>query len=160
MTQHPFLTWEFLNQMVIAAAGDGARNMVGLLLRQGADPNYGNGAALIAAAEAGHARVVDFLVHCGARVESQNHRALSNAATNGHAMAVKILLEAGADVSIHEHGPYRDAMARGDYEVAGLLRMAGSYDPREPRSLEEDRREIVNAASRREHFRAACTPRP
>lgn len=159
MTQEPSLTWEFLNEMTVAAAGDGASNMVGLLLRQGADPNYADGAALIAAAESGHARVVDFLLHCGARVNSQDHRALREAAARGHAMAVKILLEAGADVSIHQHGPYCDAMARADHEVAGLLRMAGSYDPREPRSLEADRREIVDAVTRRENFRAACAPR-
>lgn len=156
--QPPFPMKDFLNDLLVSAAGDGAGRMVGTLLQYGADPNHRGGAALIEAAREGHAEIAYSLLCAGARVDAHNQSALCAAAYNGHVRTVKLLLEAGADLSVHQHGPYREAVQRGDRSVAALLRQAGSYDPLQKRTNEESRQEIVESGLRRQEFEAAAAP--
>jgi ankyrin repeat protein len=102
--------------------------MVRLLIRFGADPNAGGGAALAAAKSAA---LVEALLDGGAIPQPSTWATLVKMAGAGEVDAVRLLLEAGADPCGESGGmtPLAAARAWEHGEVVSLLEQYGAADP-------------------------------
>ncbi|MFC9999098.1 ankyrin repeat domain-containing protein [Nocardia sp. NPDC127526] len=109
------------------ACAMGDSEMVRVLLRFGADPLAGPDRPLHAAAEYGRAEIVGMLLYEGVEVDFRDgagRTALHVAAANGQSGVVMFLLAAGADrdlVNKRGRTPAQEAMAQGHFGAAMLL---------------------------------------
>ena len=120
-----------------AAVAAGQREMVDLLLRNGADvefaPGLGDGSPLIAASLRGDLALTRLLVEHGAEVNQHvvgDDTPLINAAQRGSLPVLRFLLRRGADpwlegdydyVLGERRTAFNQARARGHEEIAGML---------------------------------------
>lgn len=86
-----------LDSALREAAESGYKDVVGLLLKAGADVHASNERALRYAVKNGHKDVVELLLKAGADVHADDDCALYLAAENGHKDVVELLLKAGAN---------------------------------------------------------------
>jgi ankyrin repeat protein len=112
---------------LMAAARNGAREAVVLLLSTGADPNAAGESdrtALMVAAEAGHAQIVKDLLEAGAKpnaATTSGRTALMMGAAGKEPDVVILLLSAGADPSVKDAAGRRAIdLASGRSDSSGL----------------------------------------
>ncbi|KAJ5982454.1 hypothetical protein N7451_012554 [Penicillium sp. IBT 35674x] len=115
---------------IIWASLNGYKNIVQLLLENGAEVNaqggkFGN--ALQAASSGGHDKIVQLLLENGAEVNAQGGKfgnALQAACSGGHDKIVQLLLENGAEVDAQSEwseNALHIASSRGDDKIVQLL---------------------------------------
>ncbi len=83
----------------------------------------------------------------GADIRHDNDMPLRVAAAHGRTAMVQMLLDGGADYSVHDHQALRDAEENGFYETAGVLRHAGSHNPRVRGDFERSMADRIAAES-------------
>ena len=116
------------------ATQEGRADVVALLIREGADPDYTtNRTVLHEAAALGHAAVVDTLLARGAAidpVDSDGHSPLTLAVSNDHFDVARTLMAAGAVQNLPRQagGALRWALHRSEVDLAMALLGAGA-DP-------------------------------
>ena len=110
------------------AAAYSIPEIVQLLLRRGADPNYGNGIlAIHLVAERGSLSILNLLLKAKADFEAKDDKGRSPlmvAVANNHLTLVERLLEQGAKIDVIDHGgttPFHIAVAKGFHEITDLL---------------------------------------
>jgi ankyrin repeat protein len=115
---------------LVAAAGNGDKGRVSVLLDEGVEPTtldgYGN-SALSSAAENGHLDIVQQFIPL-VDIDQQNtdgFTALHKAASSNHPQVVQTLLQAGANPNIRSYGPrnaaLHNAAAKGYTSVVQVL---------------------------------------
>ena len=115
-----------LDSALREAAESGYKDVVGLLLKAGADVHADDDCALYLAAENGHKDVVELLLKAGANVHTCTDLALYYAAKNGHKDIVELLLKAGANVHANNDSALYWAAEKGHKDVVELLLKAGA----------------------------------
>jgi ankyrin repeat protein len=80
------------------SAKNGWLEVVGILLKYGANVHGNDDDALKWSAENGYVKVVDLLLKYGANIHAGDDFALRNSANNGHIDVVKLLLDHGANI--------------------------------------------------------------
>lgn len=112
---------------LILAAENGNKDIVELLIKNGADPSAKHNEALLRAAERGHTEVIKLLLENGVAVDpasGNDFSALMRAAKFGHIDTVKFLLAAGAQVNaqnIMGITPLSEAAQEGHTQIVRLL---------------------------------------
>ncbi|KAL5592674.1 hypothetical protein FOBRF1_013700 [Fusarium oxysporum] len=123
---------------LVLSAEEGHKEMVKLLLDNGADVNAQGGGlygtALQGASTEGHEPIMKLLLDKGADVNAQveeHGTALQGASAGGHEPIVKLLLDNGADVNAHGGGLYGTALqaaaVEGHEQIVKLLFDNGAY---------------------------------
>ena len=117
---------------LLTASWSGNKEIVELLLANGADVNYETDAyfytALMRASGQRHAEIVRLLLNYGANVNAEDDwqlTSLMRAAESGHFEVVRLLLERGADASLRDdRGKTALELAEesGHFEVAEFIR--------------------------------------
>ncbi len=120
------------NTALLTASWSGNKEIVELLLANGADVNYETDAyfytALMRASGQGHAEIARLLLNHGANVNAEDDwqlTSLMRAAESGHFEVVRLLLEHGADASLRDdRGKTALELAEesGHFEVAEFIR--------------------------------------
>ena len=122
------------------AATKGHVEMVGLLLKKGADLAVSNNSGwtpLHSAANEGHVEVVELLLEKGADLAVPNSDGMTpvySAATQGHIEVVRLLLDKGANLAVRKDNgwtPLNSAANNGHVKVVELLLKKGA-DPAVP----------------------------
>ena len=123
--------------VLLLPAGNGASNILKLLLESGADVDSTDAletTALMCASYLGHVENVRILIGHGAQIDAKDasgYSALMYAANAGHTDCVSTLLRAGADVNARDkdgNTPVAFAAQHGSSEVVNLL-IARGADP-------------------------------
>ena len=109
------------DRAMAVAAGNGAHDVVQVLLSAHVAADAQNSAALIAAAEGNHTEVALTLIKAGANSAAQNSAALIAAAGHGNTVLMRALLNDGAAADAQNNAALHAAVAGGHVQAADVL---------------------------------------
>jgi ankyrin repeat protein len=109
------------DRALIVAAGNGANDVVKVLLAANVAAGAQNSAALIAAAEGNHTDVALTLIKAGASSSAQQSAALIAAAGHGNTVLVQAMLNDGAGADAQNNAALMAAIVGGHTQVADAL---------------------------------------
>ena len=120
-TQYALLQKYIGNELLVESAKEGHLSLVQHSLKNGADIQTEEDAALKLASFKGHLDVVKYLVEQGADIHAGNDATLIWASDMGHLDVVKFLMEQGADIHAKDNLPLIWASRSGNLGVVKYL---------------------------------------